>query len=524
MFLAVLMVAGTFAFTLFTVVPDAKASSVNPDCIPCPGQPGKCYPNCGGGGCNPTKIPINIYNVRVSAGATNVTITWDESPAAQNTYITWGNSSYPSAFSQNVPGSGSYSAYLDFLEPSTTYDYVITAHQPPPGCTGTFYITNTYSGQWSTQTDSLIAFSGTVYDSSGQHTAPAGIQVTAWCAKYPQVYFWTTTDSSGYYYLAVHNVVGSLECSAYGAGGLGAYVISFGGGGSGNNPAGYWAGYWNETVVTWDVQAVNFYLPQNYISPYFPAVLDFSNAASGYSTISYSAGSSTSYTTSFSYSWQIGSGTGPSYSGSSSTSKTYSEGSQGGFKQEGGTLDYIVQMETTGTLEFNAVYRAWAQTQVTVYGGLLNGEPAAQNPGFAQPADWLQPTTMNSYPDTYFIWNPGAGKYMENVLDSTPGFFYTGGVTTSTSTSATGGYTVTFGLTASLPGVGSVGLSVGAQWSQTSTTTYTQELDYEVGMPSGGSPICFDVIGQGGNGDATYADMFGVYVWSPNSQGGCTSP
>jgi hypothetical protein len=519
-----IMISGTFLFVV--APPPVLADSGGPGykCIPCPGGPG-CEPNCGPPPPCPTPYTVGLGS-SVPLNSTNATIlywvtTSSPVPAAYSS-LSWGlNTSYSwTAISNQSVGFIPDKTFLDFLDPSTKYYYHVHAWTTCTDGSGTHHYVGDYYGSWSTRADYMTSISGFVRNANGV-AAPNNVWVQATCVNTYYGSFssggYTGDTSPGHYTISISGwqIANYSMCN-----GILIQVL--------NGEENLWTGFWNESVVVWMPQVVDFYLPSNYISPYFPAVLDFSNAAAGYSTISYSSGTSTSYTTSFEYSWSVGVG-GTGGSGTSSTSKTYSEGSSGGFQQQGGALDYIAQMETTGTVEFNAISRDWAMTQMTLYGGLLNGEPAAQNPNFVQPSDWLTPMAMNqssNTPKPYFIWNSGAGKYMEDVLDKTSGFYYTGGVTTSTTLSVTGGYSASFGLSPSLPGVGSVSLSVGAQWSQSSSTTYTQELTYSVGMPYGGSPICFDVIGQGGSSSptSTTADMFGIYVWSPNAQGGCSTP
>jgi hypothetical protein len=539
-FLSVLVALGAFIFVVMPL-PALAAPTVTSNapqvCIECPGIGTGCEPNCHSPPtCEPVTEAVGISDVEAVAESTNVTISWEVSPiSSPNATLNWGNTSAYEFHEYNISGSGgAYTVFLNYLAPNTTYYYEIWAGPPASTC-DINWIGGLYAASFSTGADLMSAISGVVTDQTGAEFSQGGLYVQASCLDMPSgasnVPIYAVTSPSGgyslvgapsYYSGALHYVCPSGPFDVQIINQVTQYTS-----GLTIKDSSQWPGHWNETVAVWAPQVVDFVLPSDYLSPYFPAVLDFSNAAANYSTIGYSTGTSTSYTTSLGYSWSVGSGSGPAFSGTSSTSSTYTEGASGGFEQEGGTLDYIVQRETSGTVEFNALSREWAETQVMLVGPLLNGEPAAQDSSFVQPSDWLSPMSMNQSSDTpapYFVYNSGASKLMEDVLDSTPGFYYTGGVTASTTASATGGYSVSFGLTTSLPGVGSVTLSVGAQWSQTSSTSYTQELTYKVGMPAtGGSPVCIDVIGQGGSG-TTSADMFGIYTWSPNSEGKCTTP
>jgi hypothetical protein len=461
--------------------------------------------------------------MQMSNQSTNVTITWQESPNFSNTsnWFNWGNTTNY-GFTSNPSYNGvTYTVFLDFLEPQTVYHFQIEIEPSYHSCT-TEYVSSSNYGTFTTLPEAVYVgqygavIMGVVYNANGQR-APMGLEVYVQCTGYNLWSQYTFTNAQGAY--SMTPALGQTGCPQYGKG---YYIVELLNTGT---IKAQWPGYWNESVVIWAVQCVNFYLPLNHLSAYFPEVLDFSNAAAGYSTISYSAGTSTSYTTGLAYSWSAGVG-GLGASGTSDSSTTYNVGSSGGFQQQGGTLDYIVQMETSGTVAFNAINRTWSMSNLQLVGGMLNGEPAAQDPQFVQPSDWLTPMAMNqssNTPTPFFVYNGGASKYLEDVPAKTPGFDYTGGVTTSTTLSVSGGYSISFSLSFSLAGVVPVNVGVSGQWSQSSSTTYTQELTYSIGMPpTGGSPFCFDVIGQGGGG--TTADMFGIYTWSLNAQGGCTTP
>ena len=362
--------------------------------------------------------------------------------------------------------------------------------------------------------DSSRYINGTVYENtgSGNVTVANGVVVWVTCARPDGFlgYTWGTTDSQGFYslYLAGSIQQNLLECNSFGSRYTGFNVTLE----NVRVPQVYdntlVPGYFNETIFVWNAQNVSFYLPKNFVSPYFPAVLDFSNAVGGASTISFTQAETESYTTTLSESWNLGAG-GGGLSGTSSDSTVNSYTAGGGVKQVGGTLDYVVQQMESGTVAFSAFNRTWAQTAIGLYGAYLNGQPAGQVPGFHQPSDWMTPQNFTS--KNLYYATSGLGKVMDAAGDNVSGFFYTGSITTQTTTESSGGYSLSFTLSASLPGVGSASFGMSAGWSQTSSTTYTNTLDWEVGVPPGGSSICIDVFGQGGSG--TYADVIGIYVW-----------
>jgi hypothetical protein len=195
----------------------------------------------------------------------------------------------------------------------------------------------------------------------------------------------------------------------------------------------------------------------------------------------------------------------------------------GGEGSTNGDLDYIAEYHTSGVVQFDAIYRSWAETAVTLYGPPYSAcFPSACDPSYTAPSDWLYPGT--TAPDVYYLTDSQGFPIHNQPV--TAGYYYKGGVTTTTTTASEGGYSVAFGLGVTLPGVGPVGLNAQAGWSQTSSTSYSQDLQWEVEVPSGGQPTCFDVFGQGGSVSQDTADIVGVWSWaatyySNNQTWGC---
>lgn len=510
---------------VFVVMPSpalgAHAGSAGPACIRCPDGV-HCYPNCGPPPPTPCPTPYALYigSGMLATNPTNVSVQYwllsTSGETSASSSLAWGPTTsyqYTAISNQGVGTSGAVTAFIDYLDPSTTYYYHAHAWTSCTDSSGTHQYTGDYYGLFTTGSEATYVshygavIRGVVYNANG-NTAPAGLQVEVQCAGGGP--FWQNTFTNAHGVYSITPAYGASGCQSVG---YGYYLVEV----KNIVAAGIqWPGYWNESVVIWAVQFVNFYLPLNYVSPYFSEVLDFSNApAGGYSDLKFQTGTSSTLSTDLSYTWSLGGGSGPGFSGSSSSTTSYTVGAQGGVESTVGNLDYIIQQETSGTVEFNAIDRAWQQTSVVLSGPFLNGEFAQQNSNYVEPATWLKPGT--NAPDTYYLTS--LGKPMQNVYDNVQGKFYVGEVTTSTTIASSGGYSVAFALGVSLPGVGSVGLNVGSGWSQTSSTTYSNTLDWTAGEPYGGSPICIDVFGQGGSG--TYADMVGIYTWAP-SQGACT--
>ena len=501
--LSVTMVLASLALV---TMPGAWASggsgrgSPDGQCAPCPSDPSICStsPQCKGSGCNPTYVPVSITNVQVSVQPTSVNVSWSESPSAQSTTFYWGNTtSY--AFST---GAGSWSVYLNYLEPSTTYDYEISAHEPAGSGCGTIYESNTHTGTWTTSVDNAQVIQGIVTDESSGATPTQTLIVEAWCLSWQTgSYVWSYTNSQGHYSFGIS----SLDCSQYGSGGAGSYVVIIGEA----NP-GYWSGHWNETVVVWAPQVVNFELPDNYVSPYIPEVLDFSNAPAGYGSISYQA--TFSETVELTHDWSVSGGLvlKGEVSGSTSTSTTVASGS--GPYSNAGTLDWgATYGVTTGMLLFNSIYRTWNVSSLTLLDPTTDG--FASQFGASPPTDNLEPGELPS--DAYYLLDSNGLKYQNKYTPPNGG--YSGSVQTSTSVSTESGFSISLSISADLPGGPSVDFDAQTGWTQTTTTSSGSDLSWSIG---GANAECYDVFGIGGNANSypvTNADYIGIYMWAPVS-------
>jgi hypothetical protein len=293
MVVCLVMILGAFVYVFVPAPVLASNPHASPDCIACPTNPSICAssPDCKGGGCSPVNVAVDIYSVKTTPDSTSASLNWDESPAGSSTTVYWGNTtSY--GFSQGVGGTGSYSVFLDYLEPASTYYYKIVAAPPASTCY-IHYTTGTYTGSWATTTDSSTTISGTVYDSSTLGTAPANTIVEAWCVARPGLYAWGYTNAQGQYSLNVIGTNGAGMCQPYGSGGAQAYVVAFG-----YAQGGYWLGHWNESIIVWAPQVVNFYLPENFLSPTVVNYALFTNSGDVSLEFCKVTSSSYSYTTS----------------------------------------------------------------------------------------------------------------------------------------------------------------------------------------------------------------------------------
>jgi hypothetical protein len=185
-----------FSSFLFVIAPPGAIASgtvtTGPDCQRCPSGSG-CEPNCGGGGCPEGTI---VVTSSISAKPTEVWINWTTNMGSTSS-MSWGNTtSYSYNPVSNSYGS-SWSIFINYLSPGSTYYYTIVASL---SC----YTSGGSTGKFSTGSDSLTTISGTVYDAKTLATAPANTIVEVWCVHNPNSwYVWGYTNSNGYYSLNV---------------------------------------------------------------------------------------------------------------------------------------------------------------------------------------------------------------------------------------------------------------------------------------------------------------------------------
>lgn len=481
---------------------------------------------------------VEISDLTVSTpSGTRSLVSWHVNAPA-NAVMAWGPSpdrNFSTAVVGNNTSGGSYWLYttsVNYLDPNRTYDIRVSASFDS-------LREATRSSSWHTGPDPLTYFAGLVTNNSGGVDSSGNLLVQAVCAAaapagYSAVNAYTFTgDNGGYNFSGDYHSLPYYQEEGGGAEEpCNGYNVSLVNGPSSLTGTDYaWDGYFNETIITYAPQIINLVLPSNYISAFFPAVLDFSNDfVENESTISYTSSSSSSLTTTLSYSWSIAGGLGAtgSLSGSVSNQSTFTTETSGTFPADGGPLDIIAQRHVSGTVLFDAYARSVAQTAMHFCGQFLNVRAYYQELNFTQPTDWMTPQNF-SKDDLYYL-NDGVGSPMDGRLVSydpsggTSG--YGGAVQTLTANSSTGGYAVAVGLSASFLGFGSASVSYAASWSQTSSSTSGQQLSWSIIDPMGMQPFCVDVFGQGGS-TAADADVIGIYTWPASQQdierGSCLS-
>lgn len=476
------------------------------------------------GQCNPLYQPVAIADVDVIANPTNVTVAWIEVPnlIGATTYLNWGNTtSY--GYTQTISYQYPYSEFLDFLEPQTTYYFEIEVVPPAQSSCSVVYTTGWYTGgQWTTGSDSMTTFQGTVQGLGSNNQpnglyAPYNLELRAICDAEPSLIdYGTVNNLAGVYQINVDNWFGMGYSTCEG---ISVEVLNYPGDGYAS-----WNGYWNETVVTWAPQVVNFVLPMNYLTGYTPGILDFSNAPStaGYTSIEYEQ--SVGFQNTYTYTWSAGAQvTGIGGGASGSTQSGTGVTAQTGWVADYGSLCVVFQYEVTGTVQFTAMSRAWAFSQ-TLFDA-QNGEFCNQA-GYTVPTDWFNNETSASN-DIYYLEGPANSKWA-NGLHNVPlwqGDSFPYAVTVSSSESSMTGIDMDFALSGALAGALPLSFQASEGWSQTVTTTSSVELSYDIVGPSSSTVSCYNVFGEGGSQSANTADMVAIYYWTgfvTNDVPGCT--
>ncbi len=372
-----------FAFSFMVILTSYLALitpsvAANPQLIPCPGGIGY-VPNC-----------LRI-DVTVNTNATNSQIEFELTSVQATLTLIWGNStSYVfTAFSSVYYANTNqwYSEPLNYLQPNTTYYYKLSGTEPGENPA-------TKTGSWGAGSDvpylqsSGDTISGTVFDDNGTH-APSGVEVAATCNfKNAPWSLYGDTNSLGQYSIYVGSKGTDNVClSLIGGAGREGYVLQVENGFCGiigcNSGDTQWNGRWNETVVVWAPQIVNFYLPTIFVTYGFVNYALFTSSADVNLEFCQVTSSSWSYSTSSSQTWSfLGDGatsqSGVAVSGGFSSgvcSTTYGEPSD---EDWGGYL-------TTGDLMFNGVNARttsdlWANYYGNEYGGGIGSGGPLSNP------------------------------------------------------------------------------------------------------------------------------------------------
>ncbi len=514
--LSLVMIFATFVFVVMPTPAFASSTkAAGPACIQCPAPNQRyCYPNCSPPPppkCNPTLVAIQFSSVQTSVRSTNVTITWQESPNFSNTstYLDWGNTTTYS-YSQSVGYSSTYSVFLDFLQPQTHYYFEIQADPNYKSCT-LEYVTGSYSSSFTTAAEATYVsqygavIRGVVHNANG-NPAPAGLEVEVQCTVASTWFQYAFTNAQGAY--SITPSFGASGCQNVGHGYYVVGVENYVNVPSPGNPSIQWLGYWNESMVIWAVQFVNFYLPLNFVGPYIPETLDFSNAPTNYGTITYQQAFTTTET--LTHEWSVSGGAVLTAGASDATEVTYSYSSGGGPYANGGTLDWGAEWWTAGSLLYNSIYRSWNVTSMSTYRAYSDGFSSQY--GVAIPPNDFQPGKLKS--DAYYLKDSN-GVTMQNVPEpANKG--YTGTIETSTSVATSYSFSIGVSLSANLPGAQTFNFNAQTSWTQTSSSTYSQDLQFTIGGPQA---ACYDVFGEAGNPGSTpeTSDMIGVYYWAPQT-------
>ncbi|MGA8512305.1 MAG: hypothetical protein WB778_06255 [Thermoplasmata archaeon] len=414
-----------------------------PQLVPCPGPAGHYFPAC-------------IYfsgSDTVVKNQTNATILFELPSVGADVTLVWGNSTsygYTALNSVSEPAAQFIPVFLNYLESNTTYYYKLTDH-------ATNENPSTQTGSWAMGSDAPYlqssgdAIIGTVYDDNDT-PAIAGIQVGATCNfKSPAWSYIATTNSAGQYSIPVRFNGESDACQALGGiKGAGAYVVEVENGYCGiigcNSPVTEWNKRWNETVIVWAPQVVNFYLPTVFISGYIPQITDFSNAntsngLAGYSTVSYTTGTTYSTTETDCSTYLVVFGGCTSTSESITASNTYSS--------LNGNLFVSQQFWTSGDLLCDGMNRSCWNPVVNYYKSVGVPQFPAQQPI----TDWLAPSTFAAH--SGYLLSSWGGSGSNNL--GIPVYYQypvSSSVTTRTTMASTGITELDFSLDVSYFGIG----------------------------------------------------------------------
>jgi hypothetical protein len=476
----------------------------------------KCVcPTCGGEVCDPGGCPgggqVQISNIVISTSATNATVRYELTPttAWTTSWVLWGNVSVGIMFnaSDQPLVDGYPTAFINYLEPTTTYDYEIIAFAS--GCgEGTY--ARTFATTADVQNPTYI--SGTVYDMNGAKAGP-NVIVEAGCANNVNDLSddVATTNQIGQYTVAVPTIFTqgvNVPCPS--GGGILVTVDNWGfvpPGGSGDGWV--WSGHWNETIIVWAPQSVNFYLPMNYVGPWTPQVIQFSNAPAGYSTIGLTQ--TTTFTTGYSDSFGgsggadvIGVGGGISYKTTTTSYNNYT--SSATLDSVNGSLEVLDWFWTSGTVEFDSLNRAWTVVQETQCNTACGGEQEKEQ-GSQYIPSWLK--TGSQAPGMHELYG-----YKQVYLS--PGEFEAVATTATASTATNTQFAIQVGISVTLNDVATASLGVGLGWSTSTSTSYTNDLSWTIGGTATTDPECFDVYGQAGSASADTATVIGLDMYGPS--------
>jgi hypothetical protein len=420
---------------------------------------------------------------------------------------------------QHVQG-GEYEIFINYLNAAVEYNYELQAWN-------VCVTSSTHTGDFTTQNEDVYLsasnyyITGTVYDDNGT-TPTVTMTVVATCLVNPEAWSaYGITNSKGQYSIYVwvnnHGSGPDWACGEYGndGDGAGALLVTVENGFNNNNQ---WTNRWNQSIIIWAPQVVNFDLRTTFIGPYQTLIAEPSNAPSGYSTLSYESTSSyyNSFTMQSSFSGGVYVGLGGSVGYESSTTFSESESSTYSWVSSTGSLARIAKFWTSGTTEFDALNDQWFVPTISEYGNPIQPEQGSQ---YTQ--TWMYPGS--SAPGLYTF----AGY---TALKLQPGNANSGNETFTSSTSTVSNLSVSFDINPGadlsailgLPGILSTPLDLSWGFNFASVSTVSDSLHWEIDVPSGASAAeCFDVYGQGGSASQLTATVVGIWAYAVPSDGDC---
>jgi hypothetical protein len=274
-------------------------------------------------------------------------------------------------------------------------------------------------------------------------------------------------------------------------------------------------GYWNETVVVWAPQVIDFVLPTNYLTGYKVSYIDFSDAPANYTDIT--VGEGTGYENTYSYSTSVSGSVGALGAGiSSTTTSTHGIAVQEGAGSTSGNMCWATKSYVSGTVAFSGLNRAWSFV-IAPYEDVA-GTFCNQISGFQEPSTWMTPANVSS--NLYYLLSPNGTVLEDTYLQTGNHLDYS--VTVSSTTSTTTDVSVSYSLSGKLAGVLPLSFEASASWSQTVSTTSSTTLSWVLEPPNGGQNSCFDVLGEGGSQSQNTADMVGILWWAAPPSHDCS--
>lgn len=403
-----------------------------------------------GGSEGPTCVKFVIYfsSVGANTNSTNVTLSWSISHSASVT-LAWGSSTqYGFTALTNQQETSGGSTVIDFLTPSSTYDFKLTA-------ASTCGSTGGYTGSWTTGSDSMTSVQGAVEDVNNV-AAPAGFYVGVACYHQPSrdglnwSSYGSTAGSGGHYSISVElgfpwdepacaggYVVQAIDLS------LSCYPQSC----NGHAYSATWSNRWNETIDVNSPQVVNFHLGKT-TTTWVRTVAEYVHTQNSTITVSQSQSYSSSLTT------FVGVGLVTSIStiagGGISTAK------------EGQSLEVELLMNTTGQVALDTLTNRTPWVQGVNYWGI----PWSTNQASTL---WPDPVPLSHFSRTNC--DPG-GNGWDYQLGA--GNSHTFPFTATSTVTTQDGFVISPTVGVDIPGLGiSLGSNLGVSFGLIASTTST---------------------------------------------------